>query len=1166
MKKIVIAMVLGLYGFAPFFACAEEGQKRVVTFPVIETPKNEYREATKIEPGVIVSSCEIFYGDSIFLVHTAKNVAEDKGRTMAVPGIFDFQYNGLKYRFTAEGIDGSYHPMWESGWLGHADYFYPELFLEPNETGITSGVELEMPPLDEWNHPFWKAIRENLPPEGRTITLTFRQYAGEKQYADSGSVEILINPRPQHEMETLQTWFDSVPQESFPIERNLLYGYPVKGPRDEEKPQIPLSQRSEANTEPSAATKPATMELGGKSYPIASFLRLSHRKPPRDSAPTSLDDWRKLRDSFAKSTLRTDWELTVLKMEYLDAFQSGNPKPQEDKRDEILAWIRSQPDDLQPWWALRAQSVALMTADPYGREIVDPDRQERSERGFEFLRALYPMLHPENQKNSRNYIPEMKAEDEKRRDDQRIAHGITEQEKAEGYRFWFQETGKLLCKGKLIAIGKTQAMIREEYGTTYTSTIATLSEDDQKYIREKETDAAWKPDINDSLVRQFLDQEKERELTEKAGAEPQQPIAQGKILRVYPSSGGDVYSVSYSQDGALLLTTGIDKTAKLWNAKTGELVQVFRAHDSTTGFGSTTRTAAISPDGKHVLTSAGQDRVARLWDVQTGEEIRQYPISHWNSNTVLSHDGKYFFTTDDWRVVRLFSVETGEKLIEFAGHDDPVRSMAVSPDGIHLLTGSSDGTARLWDIDSAKPVWTAKLGNWVTAVAFTPDGKYVVTGTNDRGIHLLDAQSGEIVKEIADVRFRGFSLAVTPDGKELIAAVNNTLIHVYSIPDGKFLRGFYAHDNTQSYAYSNTITDLSIAPDGDQFATCGLDGNVKIWDRNTSQLEEEFRESGVYQAVQDENRPVPSPVLTPLLNIKAAHPGPITNARISPDGSHLLFADNLSPRVVETSNGQEIFRLNRNDAFKFPIMEFLPDGQHVFIFNTLYETKTGFFQQKYDPGNVDGYPYGGYFYSLSFSKDDKKLLLGHATSRTFIWQSDSEKPACVFQNAPPNNIGNTGNYNVYTAFLDNETKILSVRHAGEVFVWDIASGTSSRPFSEKSNSGNVVTSVAHSGDEKYIVLCYFSDTTVLLRDLKTGQLVKTFSGHDGTVLDVAFSPDSRFLLTGSADKTARLWDVETGQCVKIFAGHTDSVGSVRFSADGKHVVTGSEDGTVILWE
>ena len=1157
MKKLVLLFALWSCHFFPFYVCAEEGQKGVVTFPVVETPKNDYREATKIEPGVIVSSCEILYGDSLFVVHTAKNLAEDKGRTMAVPGIFDFQYNGLKYCFAAEGIDDNYHPMWESASLGHFDYFYPEVFLEPNESGITSGVELEMPPLDEWNHPFWKAIREKLPPEGRTITLTFRQYAGEKEYADSGSVEILIKPRAQHEMETLQTWFDSMPQESLPIERNLLYGYPVKGPRDETRSQIPLSQRSETAMEPPAATKPAAMELGGKSYPIASFIRLSHRKPPRDSAPASLDDWRNLRDSFAKSTLRTDWELTVLKMEYLDAFQQGNPKPQEDKRDEILAWICSQPDDLQPWWALRAQSVAYLEADPYGREIVTPESRERSERGVEFLRALYPMLHPENRKNTRYSIPEMRAEDEKRRDDQRIAGGITEQAKAEGFRFWFQETGKLLCTGKLIAIGQTQAMIRDEYGATYTSTIATLSKDDQKFIREKEADAVWKPDINDSLVRQFLDEEKERELTENADTEPQKPMAQGKILRIYPSTGGDIYSVSYSQDGALLLTTGIDKTAKLWNAKTGELVQVFRVDGSTTGFGSANRTAALSPDGKYVLTSSGQDRAARLWDVQTGEEIRQFPISHWNSHAVLSHDGKYFFTTDDWRVVRLFSFETGEKLIEFQGHDDPVRSMAVSPDGIHLLTGSEDRTAILWNIDSAKPVWTAKLGGWVTAVTFTPDGKFVVTGTDDRGIHLLDAQTGEIVKEIADVKCRSLSLAVTPDGKELICAVYNQLIHVYSLPDGKFLRGFYAHDYT--------INDVSVSPDGKQFATCSIDGNVKIWDRNTSQFEEEFRESGVYREVQDPNRPVPSPILSPLLNIKAAHPGPITNARISSDGSHLLFADNLSPRVVKTSDGQDIFRLNRNDALKFPIMEFLPDGQQVFIFNTLYETQTGLFQQKYDAGNVDGYSYGGFFYSLSFSKDNKKMLLGHATSRTFIWQSDSEKPDHVFQNEPQNNIGGTGNYNVYTAFLENETKILSIRHAGEVFVWDIASGTSSRPFAEKSNSGNVVTAVAHSGDEKYIVLCYYGNT-VLLRDLKTGQLVKTFSGHEGRVLDVAFSPDSRFLLTGSADKTVRLWDVESGQCVKVFAGHTDSVGSVRFSADGKQVVTGSEDGTMMLWE
>src|SRR5208283_3938953 len=70
----------------------------------------------------------------------------------------------------------------------------------------------------------------------------------------------------------------------------------------------------------------------------------------------------------------------------------------------------------------------------------------------------------------------------------------------------------------------------------------------------------------------------------------------------------------------------------------------------------------------------------------------------------------------------------------------------------------------------------------------------------------------------------------------------------------------------------------------------------------------------------------------------------------------------------------------------------------------------------------------------------------------------------------------------------------------------------------------------------------------------------------GEVLSVAFSPDGRYVLTGSEDKTARLWDAATGQQIRTFEGHKDEVTSVAFSPDGQFVLTGSWDTTTHLWD
>jgi WD40 repeat protein/transcriptional regulator with XRE-family HTH domain len=78
--------------------------------------------------------------------------------------------------------------------------------------------------------------------------------------------------------------------------------------------------------------------------------------------------------------------------------------------------------------------------------------------------------------------------------------------------------------------------------------------------------------------------------------------------------------------------------------------------------------------------------------------------------------------------------------------------------------------------------------------------------------------------------------------------------------------------------------------------------------------------------------------------------------------------------------------------------------------------------------------------------------------------------------------------------------------------------------------------------------------------------IRTFAGHTDWLEDVAFSPDSRYVLTGSRDTTARLWDVATGTELKRFEGHTGIVFSVAFAPDGRYALTGSQDKTARLWD
>jgi len=109
-----------------------------------------------------------------------------------------------------------------------------------------------------------------------------------------------------------------------------------------------------------------------------------------------------------------------------------------------------------------------------------------------------------------------------------------------------------------------------------------------------------------------------------------------------------------------------------------------------------------------------------------------------------------------------------------------------------------------------------------------------------------------------------------------------------------------------------------------------------------------------------------------------------------------------------------------------------------------------------------------------------------------------------------------------------------------------------------------VLCVAYSPDGKYI-LSGSKDKTLKLWDAASGKEIRTFTGHSDQISSVAFSPDSKYALSGSWDDTLKLWDVATGKELRTFQGHADFVESVAFSPDGKYVVSGSGDDTVKLW-
>jgi dipeptidyl aminopeptidase/acylaminoacyl peptidase len=195
-----------------------------------------------------------------------------------------------------------------------------------------------------------------------------------------------------------------------------------------------------------------------------------------------------------------------------------------------------------------------------------------------------------------------------------------------------------------------------------------------------------------------------------------------------------VYNAAFSPDGARIVTASADKTARLWDAKTGASLAVLQGHTGRV------YSAAFSPDGGRVVT-ASDDNTARLWDAKTGASLAVLQ-GHTGSisSAAFSPDGTHVVTASADKTARLWDAKTGASPAVLQGHTDRVYNAAFSPDGARIVTASADKTARLWDAKTGASLAVLQgHTDEVNSAAFSPDGGRVVTASDDKTARLWDA-------------------------------------------------------------------------------------------------------------------------------------------------------------------------------------------------------------------------------------------------------------------------------------------------------------------------------------------------------------------------------------------------------------------------------------------
>ena len=166
---------------------------------------------------------------------------------------------------------------------------------------------------------------------------------------------------------------------------------------------------------------------------------------------------------------------------------------------------------------------------------------------------------------------------------------------------------------------------------------------------------------------------------------------------------------------------------------------------------------------------------------------------------------------------------SSEMVISHVGSS--VHSIALSPDGQHIVSGLRNGTVCVWNAMTGEMVAGPFHGHskLVNSVAFSPDGQHIASGSNDQTIHVWNAMTGETVAG----PFTGHSgsvnsVAFSPDGQHIASGSNDQTIHVWNAMTGEMVAGpFHGH--------SGWVNSVAFSPDGQHITSGSDDQTIRVW-------------------------------------------------------------------------------------------------------------------------------------------------------------------------------------------------------------------------------------------------------------------------------------------------------------------------------------------------
>jgi len=601
-------------------------------------------------------------------------------------------------------------------------------------------------------------------------------------------------------------------------------------------------------------------------------------------------------------------------------------------------------------------------------------------------------------------------------------------------------------------------------------------------------------------------------------------------------AGGAITAIAVTADGKSAAIGSADNAIQLLDAANGKVARKLAGHSApVTGL-------AFSADGK-TLVSCSTDKSVRIWNTADGKPLRTIATPTAANGVVFNKDASQVVSAHADNVLRVWPTaapkvdpkqkkdkkDAGEKPVaEMKGHSKPVTSVALLlPGGTQVVSGSEDGTVRIWNIANGSAVRSMNHGGPVTAVAARPDGQAVASaGANGIG-KLWQVNNG---KQLAELKGRLESLERIAGLMENQEVEKNRLSAAQSTVKSAEKTQKDRETALKKAKDDKTKADKALA-DAEKKAKPLNDAVVKA----KAELAKKPNDNGLKQNLQKAEAAAkkPNDDLQKAKTAKEAAERALKLGETSVKQAKDLVAKAKTDETAATAHKKKA-----DDELKAA-------------------------------QNADKAPAKPQT-AIAFSADGKTIASASQDGRVQLWGGNDGEAIDTVE-AHKAAVGGVAFGPGGLLLTGSADKTLAARDVKPSWKLVARLGVTGKDPLDLSSSPFVgrILSLAFSRDGKLLATGGGDPSRsgeLFLWDVAGRKIVREVKdAHSDTILGLQFNWDGTQILSGAADKFAKIFDVATGKHVRSFEGHTHHVLSVSWQADGSAIATAGADNVIKVW-